>query len=64
MKIGDTFRVFEFKDGKRFGIKTAIEIELEGSCSKLCVDSGYGNGWWYATNELKQVGIVRIKSLK
>lgn len=69
-KVGDTFRVFEVVDShKHINGKTGIEIEFD----KFDCDLSHhilferkiiNNRMWFRAEELKQVGTIRIKSLK
>jgi len=70
MKVGDTFRVFEVLNTYDFlNSKTGIEIQFDKSDSNLphrilLNNKNINNRMWFKSKELKQVGTIRIKSLK
>jgi len=73
MKVGDTFRVFEVMKTNEYydflNSKTGIEIKFDKSDSNLphrilLSNKNINNRMWFKSKELKQVGTIRIKSLK
>lgn len=68
MKVGDTFRVFEVVDNNLtiFG-KTGIEYKYDNNGSlnhRIYLNAKCFSNIWMKPKELKQVGTIRIKSLK
>lgn len=73
MKVGDTFRLFEVVVTAEYydflNSKTGIEIKFDKSDSNLphlilLNNKNINNRLWFKSKELKQVGTIRIKSLK